>query len=435
MKIIYFLLTTMGHSYCLPKIRTNPIDKKIWKLTKPATLNYVMGPVVGMIDTFWIGKLGTINQLASSGSADQLFNMFYMMNIFLPSIVGPKITELKLLNKTNEIKQLITTSIILTNMLSLMSMCIMIFYHSNLLNLFLGNNSVLYSEAREYFVYRTFGICFSLNNCMMFGILRGFMEINYATKIIFKSQMINIVLNPFFMLLFGIKGVAIASVLSDVYACYKYTNLFIDKNFFTKKINHFIKKSLLLFKQGTFIQIKNILVQLMYLYTTNCVSSMDTCGELLGCHIVIIKLIQLTQISYGGLYSVSSVLIPYEKINNNDKVVISYLLKWGFYVGIIQSILIYFIREQLHFFVNEENIVTIKSLIQPICIYQCIYGIGHIFEGILQGYQKFKYSFIGSMIHIIPTFFILYFSKTLCELWYYCIIPLLLKFVYFNIIL
>ena len=55
-------------------------DKKIFNLAKPATLNYVMVPVVGMVDTFWVSKCDPLqNWLVGSRSN---FSIFYVLTSF-----------------------------------------------------------------------------------------------------------------------------------------------------------------------------------------------------------------------------------------------------------------------------------------------------------------------------------------------------------------
>ena len=72
-------------------------------------------------------------------------------------------------------------------------------------------------------------MCSSLTNSLIFSILRGFLDFDNAIKINMKSQIINVVLDPIFMKMYGLKGVAIASVLSDVYCSLNYIILLINQ--------------------------------------------------------------------------------------------------------------------------------------------------------------------------------------------------------------
>jgi Na+-driven multidrug efflux pump len=413
----------------LPKIpKMNSLNQKIWNLTKPATLNYMMGPIVGMIDTFWIGQLGNPSQLAGAGTAEQLFSIFYMMNSFLPTIMSPKINHLHNQQNNEKIKQLISCSLILSVMMSLISTTIMLNYSNTLLNISLSKQMTIFNEAYDYFVYRSFGMIFTLNNCLIFGIFRGFMKIDKVINIIFKSQIINIVLNPIFMTYIGVKGVAISSVLSDIYVSFHYLKMLYHDKQFTLKMPHFVQDVLLLLKQGIFIQSKNTITQCLYFYTSYKILNMENGDILLASHIILIKLLQLSQICFSGLFSVSSVIINSEFKKKN---IIDSLLRWGIGVGISQSILIEIIQYKLNWFSNEAKVIEqCLVLIHHICLYQATYGLSYILEGILIGFEKYKQSFMSSMIQIVPVFISLYMDHYLSQIWNHCILSNIGKCIY-----
>lgn len=441
MKIFYiflyfFIFNVEGYSFHKIKdfIKIKPIDKKIYNLSKPATLNYVMVPVVGMVDTFWVSKLGSSNQLAGAGSGDQIFSIFYVITSFLPSIITPKITELNMLGKDEETNELISTSIILTNILGIFTSIIMILLRKNLINLFIGNKSMISESANEYLKYRSIGLCFSLTNSLIFSILRGFMDFNSAITINLKSQIINVVLDPLFMRYFGLKGVAIASVLSDIYCTFNYIKLLLLKNRYSKKITNFYNNSIELLKQGSFIQIKNTLNNFMYLYLNKKILNIDNSGVLLASHIILIKFLDLCFITYSGLYSVSNIIIPSEKVLYNDKLTKKRLLYWSIVLGIIQSFLLFNSQFLLSYLTSDINVIKIcKDLIGVISLYQIIYGHSYILEGILQGYQKFKECGIANILSLIPMIMLIFLSKNLYHLWGAGIISTIVKCIYLHI--
>ena len=48
-------------------------------------MNYIMNPVVGLVDGYWVSKMGDSTQLAGQASSEQLFNLYYT---FVRAIVG-----------------------------------------------------------------------------------------------------------------------------------------------------------------------------------------------------------------------------------------------------------------------------------------------------------------------------------------------------------
>lgn len=435
---IVFLLTSEGYSIPNFKelVKTRPIDKKIFNLGKPATLNYVMVPIVGMVDTFWVSKLGSSNQLAGAGSGDQIFSIFYVLTSFLPSIITPKVTEMQVMDKKKETNEIISTSILITNILGIFTTSLMYIYSNRLTNLFIGNKNHILVYANEYLKFRSFGMCFSLTNSLIFSILRGFMDFKSAIKINIKSQIINIILDPIFMKMYGLKGVAIASVLSDIFCTVSYLKLLIDKKRYTTKITDFLKNSFELLKQGSFIQMKNTLNHFMLLYISKKILGFDSTGTLLASHILTTKFLELCLISFSGLYSVSNILIPSEKVINNDKEAKNRLLLWAILIGIIQSAILCNASPLLYLMTSDLQIIeNCKKVFGLISLYQVVYGYSYILEGILQGYQKFKYSGISNIVSLIPMIFFISISNNLNHLWLSGIFTIVLKCLYIQYII
>ena len=45
------------------------------KLQPRLLLNYLMNPLVGFVDTFWVGRLGSDLDIAGQGYADDIYNL------------------------------------------------------------------------------------------------------------------------------------------------------------------------------------------------------------------------------------------------------------------------------------------------------------------------------------------------------------------------
>ena len=80
--VFYFYLC-IGESYQIPIIKRHVyprdstikhVDDNILKITKPATMNFIMNPIVGLVDGYWVSKMGGSTQLAGQASSEQLFN-------------------------------------------------------------------------------------------------------------------------------------------------------------------------------------------------------------------------------------------------------------------------------------------------------------------------------------------------------------------------
>ena len=49
------------------------LDKRIVTLAIPAVANFLILPLVGAVDTFWVGRMGNALSLAGQGAANQVF--------------------------------------------------------------------------------------------------------------------------------------------------------------------------------------------------------------------------------------------------------------------------------------------------------------------------------------------------------------------------
>ena len=175
---------------------------------------------------------------------------------------------------------------------------------------------------------------------------------------------------------------------------------------------------------------------LMYLYINKKIIEFDNTGILLAANVLLIKFLDLSFITFSGLYSVSNIIIPQEKIFNKEKEAKERLILWSFVVGIVQSILLFNSQFLLRLMTsNMEVIEACKDLIIYIVMYQLVFGHSYILEGILQGYQKFKDSGIANLISFIPMMGVIFLSKNLGNLWLGGIITTIFKCIYIHKIL
>ena len=85
--------------------------KDILTLTQGTVLNYVMTPLIGAVDTYWISKLNNgFSILAGQGTADRLFNSIYSIASFYFIIITPLVSKYHANNDTSQVSSIVTTS-------------------------------------------------------------------------------------------------------------------------------------------------------------------------------------------------------------------------------------------------------------------------------------------------------------------------------------
>ena len=59
----------------------------------PSMANLAVIPVVGAVDTFWIGRMGDALALAGQGAANQCFYSTFFLIAFIPTITAPLVAK------------------------------------------------------------------------------------------------------------------------------------------------------------------------------------------------------------------------------------------------------------------------------------------------------------------------------------------------------
>ncbi len=406
------------------------IDHNIFLFTKPAIIHHFMVPFVGLVDSFWVSKLSTPFHLAAIGYADNIFFTTYSLFSFIPTILTPTISHLYAQDNNDEIKNNILISCILTTFLSLISLTLF-FKTSFVVNCFLDKNTIIYEKTIDYLKIRSLSIPFALFNSLIFSIFRGMDFINSAIKINLLSQLLNLVLDPFMMIKYNIKGVAFSSLLSDILCCIFYFKLLLKKISFNIPIHSFKKISINLFKLGAFVQSKYLLINILYLTINKQLLIVDATGIQLAAHILLGKFLSINNILYRSLSTCATTLIPKDIVLKKDKITKQRLYFWTNILAIIQSILFIQLGNIIHLITKDPKVILIcKKIILTITAYQYIDGINTVQEGILQGYQKFKISSIANVVTLIPLILILKMTTNIYDIWNLSTSILLLKTLY-----
>ena len=418
---LFLLFPSIVNSFSLPKPKQTKIDQRIFKVLKPATLNHVMVPIVGMVDTFWVSKKGSINDLAAVGAADQIFFVFFSFLSFLPILLTPKISELHVQRDKKELSNIINISLCLSVLLS--SVTFLLFFKTQMIvKYFVDPTSLIYDKTISFLKYRSIGIPFCLLNSVIFSIMRGMFDFNSAIKINGISQIVNLILDPLFIDKYGINGAAHATVLSELFCTIGYSIMLYRKQIIQPVFNHVSKIIGSFLRLGATIQVRFIFLQFLHISMTKQIMSFDSCGYAFASHVIIHKFMNIANIIFKGLSSTSSTLIPREFLYDNDIETRKRLFHWMNVVGCIQFICVLNLSSVIQYMTNSPEVIQmIKSLLLLTGIYQYLDGNHCVLEGLLQGYQQFTLPSIVSFIMYIPMFYMVKQTKSLYDIWLYTV--------------
>ena len=214
------------------------IRKAVFLLAIPMILELSLESVFALVDMFFVGKLGQ-NAIATVGLTESVITIIYSIAIGLSTaataIVARRIGEKNPEGAAHAGAQSLIVCFILTIFISSTGVT----FAPHILSLMGANSDVVAQGA--IFTRIMFGG--SMGIMLLFlinGIFRGAGDAAMAMKSLWIASIINIILCPIFIHIFGLKGAAIATVIGRstgvIYQCF---HLFRGKRILKFTLSHF----------------------------------------------------------------------------------------------------------------------------------------------------------------------------------------------------
>lgn len=237
--------------------KLDELGSEIAQIALPAALALTADPIASLVDTAFIGQIGSI-ELAAVGVSIALFNQVSRIAIFpLVSVttsfvaeedaigrVSPEAQESEYLETgscvNTENKELIpqkgssfdiakveferrnipsaSSALVIGGILGLLQAIFLISGAKPLLNFMgVGSDSPMLNPAQQYLTLRSLGAPAVLLSLAMQGVFRGFKDTKTPLYATVAGDVTNIILDPIFMFVFrlGVSGAAIAHVISQ----------------------------------------------------------------------------------------------------------------------------------------------------------------------------------------------------------------------------
>lgn len=425
---MFFLYLCIGESYELPYIKRHiyprdqtikQIDNSILKITKPATMNFIMNPIVGLVDGYWVNKYGDSTQLAGQASSEQLFNLYYTFLAFAPHVLTPIISRYNGENRKDKIVEFVNTATLLSLGMGIVGSIVLFSQSTKALTVMINKESPVFIYAQYYFRYRVIGLPFQLLNSCYYSVCRGKMDISNAVKINIIGQLTNIVLDPFFMSKYGIRGVAIASSIADVVSSILYTCLLLKQKYISLKVTRFIHITKTLMKRAFFVQLKDLSYQGLYFTVNQKLLLLDTLGKLSVSHMLLSKYFYINSILYYSLASAATVIIPFQRVYKQDvKLTSKRFIFWSIVTSIMQISVLGFGKYTFSFLTSDEIVLNHISKVIPIIgIIIPLNAVSTVLDGILQGSNHYKTQFVNAITSLVLVLLCNRFYSNLQQIW------------------
>ena len=273
---------------------TEDIRKLVARLSIPSIVAMLANALYNIVDRIFIGQF--INPIAIGGVYIVL-PITFIITAFTALIgVGGNTLMSIYLGEGNKkrAEEITSTSFYMLAIVGIVLSIILIFFRTNILNFF-GTTSENYHYALEYLDYIIFGVPFFVLATGMNNFIRGTGDAKGAMNTILIGVILNIILDPIFMVVFklGVKGAAIATVISQIISCIYVLVYFVGK----KSILHLHKFKEVFYSDHLKNSIYQIIQNGMAIFLIQIANS------------VVTSLINYQLKTYGGALATSSISI------------------------------------------------------------------------------------------------------------------------------
>ena len=122
------------------------LDKRILALAIPAVLNFAILPLVGAVDTWWVGRMKEALALAGQAASNQVFSSSFWFISFLPSVITPLVAKAVGSGDTEAVKDRVGEAMFLGTVMGILGSMSLICFPSLALNMVLPQGCLLYTS-------------------------------------------------------------------------------------------------------------------------------------------------------------------------------------------------------------------------------------------------------------------------------------------------
>jgi putative MATE family efflux protein len=197
------------------RLEARVLDREIGALAFPALGALAADPLVSMVDTAFVGRLGTI-PLAALGVNAALFSLAFVVFNFLAYGTTPRVARALGRGDEDEAGRIAVQALVLAGITGLAA-TLLLLLGADLLLALMGAGGELLEPARSYLRIRALAGPAVLLIMAGHGIFRGFQDTRTPLLVTLGLNLVNLVLDPLliFGLGWGIEGAAWATVAAQ----------------------------------------------------------------------------------------------------------------------------------------------------------------------------------------------------------------------------
>ena len=183
--------------------RRSHIDRReINRLAIPAILTGIAEPVITLVDTAFVGQVGT-TELAAVGIAGSFYLMMVWILAQTLTAIAAIVSQYYGRDQLDSISTLVPQALFSNILLGIGFFLLTNTFSTNIFEFYNAEGEVLVA-CEDYFGIRSWGFPFTLATLLLFGVFRGLQNTSWAMVISLAGAAINLILD--YLLIFGVEG-------------------------------------------------------------------------------------------------------------------------------------------------------------------------------------------------------------------------------------
>ncbi len=372
--------------------------KDILILSIPASLAVMIEPLAAMVDTSFMGRIGT-DELAAIGIAvNVLMSISWMFNLLLYQVTA-EVAKSESIGNALAVKKSLKVAVISSFFISIIICSVLLYSTGFILLDIMQVNSKVFLLAKNYIYIRAPFFLFFLIGSIFLGALRGRLGHKKVLFIAVFETLINILITWYLVVLcdYSVVGAAVGTVVAKLISlALSSLILFRDLEFgFFDMLSYKIGiRDLMRFGiKSSYMFVRSFSLQLLFILAVTYASrqgslslaSYQVCLELWLLFSFVVEGISIVCTAEGGqLYN------SREKIGWNDFSFAA--LKASFLLGVLFLFLfIIFSREFISIFTNQKDVILLcLSVFYFIALLQPLNSIVFALDGLMFGTEEFS---------------------------------------------
>ncbi|XP_078435943.1 MATE efflux family protein [Wolffia australiana] len=401
--------------------KLDQIGLDVVSIALPAVLSLAADPIASLVDTAFVGHLGSA-ELAAVGISASVFNLVSkLFNVPLLNVTTSFVAEEQAREKDSKYEDsqgkkylpAVSTSLALAAGVGILE-AIALSYGSGFLMNSLGVSvdSPMRVPAEQFLTFRAWGAPPIVIALAAQGAFRGFMDTKTPLLAVGTGTLVNAVLDPIliFFLSLGIEGAAIATVLSEYIIAYILI-LNLSKNVLLFPWSFDMKKTARYLQSGGLLIGRTIAVLMTMTLSTSLAAQGGTVS--MAAHEICLQIWLAVSLLNDALALAGQAILANVYTQGNYKeaeTVISRVLQMGLVMGTSLAIALFFgFAPFSTLFTTDPDVLEIaQSGLLFVTISQPVNALAFVFDGLYYGLSDFSYAAYSMvLVSLLSSLFLL----------------------------